>query len=238
MRSRQGIPARRGLLLTAALCALALLAIPSVSAAKDRNNDRIPDKWEKTHKLSLKVNQAKRDQDRDSLSNRGEFKAGMNPRDRDSDNDGVKDGDENAGTIASYDSETGKLTISLYGGDTISGFVTSDTEIKCGCSHGDDSGATASHDGNSGPGSEGDDDSEGDDNGDGADDPAGHDAGDDHGDHAEAGDDHGDHGDNATCTTDALVEGAVVDEADLELSDGKAVFREIELEQSSSPVTS
>lgn len=248
MRSRHGNQARRGLLLTAALCALALLAIPSVAAAKDRNNDRLPDRWEKTHKLSLKVNQAKRDQDRDRLSNRGEFKSGMDPRDRDSDNDGVNDGDENAGTIASFDSETGKLVISLYGGDTVSGFVTSDTRITCGhsCDRSGDDSATASHDGSSGSGSGGDDDSSGhdqnDDNGgESSDDPPSHDVGDDGPNH-DVGDDHGHHGEGdsgrhgddhgVNCTTAALVEGAVVDEAELELRDGKAVFDEVELEQS------
>ena len=70
------------------------------------------------------VNQARRDQDRDHLRNRAEFIAGDNPRDRDSDDDGVMDGDENAGTIASFDAASGKLMINLFGGDTVSGLVT------------------------------------------------------------------------------------------------------------------
>jgi hypothetical protein len=231
MRSRHGNRARRGLLLLAALSALALLAVPSLAAAKDRNNDRIPDRWEKRHHLSLKVNQAPRDQDRDRLSNRGEFKAGMDPRDRDSDNDGVKDGVENAGTIASFDAGTGKLVVNLYGGDTISGFVTDETRIKCGhgCrDHGDDgnSEASASNHGED----ESEDEGEDEDHagpGDGEMPPPGHD-----GTPPGSSEDPGDGAENsADCTTDALVEGAVVEEAELKLRDGKAVYKEVELEE-------
>src|SRR6478735_11979880 len=152
MRRRHGQRAGLGGVLLAALGAVALLALPGVAAAKDRNHDRIPDRWEKRHHLSLHVNQARRDQDRDHLDNRGEFKAGDNPRDRDTDNDGVMDGDENAGTITAFDTETGKLTISLFGGDTVTGFVTEDTRIECG-HHAEDNDeqASASDDGHSGP---------------------------------------------------------------------------------------
>ena len=234
MRRRHGNRARLGAVLLAALGAMALLALPSMAAAKDRNRDRIPDRWEKRHHLSTHVNQAGRDQDRDHLNNRGEFKAGDNPRDRDTDNDGVMDGNENAGTIASYDPATGKLVITLFGGDTVSGTVTDETRIKCGheCNHhedGDESGASASHEGHSGPGGgessgppgQGDDEN---------DDPPGHDgtppgASEGPGNGAE----HGDHG--ANCTPDALVVGATVEEAELELRNGTATFDRIVLEQ-------
>src|SRR3954447_581290 len=99
--------ARAGLALVAA-AALAMLALPGIAAARDGNHDRIPDRWEKRHHLSLQVNQAGRDQDRDHMGNRDEFLAGDNPRDRDSDDDGVTDGEENAGTIASFDTATGR----------------------------------------------------------------------------------------------------------------------------------
>jgi hypothetical protein len=132
--------------IAAAIGLLAMLALPSAAAAGDRNHDRIPDRWEKRHRLSLTVNQAKRDQDHDALRNRAELMAGDNPRDADSDDDGVPDGEENAGKIASFDSETGKLTIDLFGGETISGLVTGETEIEC---EGADD-ASASHSGESG----------------------------------------------------------------------------------------
>jgi hypothetical protein len=199
-----------------ALGALALLAMPSLAAAKDRNHDRIPDKWEKRHHLSLKVNQARKDQDRDHLRNRAEFLAGDNPRDTDSNDDGVMDGEENAGTIASFDAETGKLTIDLFGGETISGFVGEETEIRCE----DSAGASVSSEGD---GQSGEGEAEpGDDNGE-------EEAGDDNGQgEEEAGDDNG--GENGgNCTTADLTPGAVVQEAELQVSNGKAVFEEVEL---------
>jgi hypothetical protein len=85
-------------LLVVLALALGLLAITASTAAakSDRNHDRIPDRWEKKHGLSLHVNQARRDQDRDGLKNLGEFRAKTDPRDDDTDNDGVEDGDEDA----------------------------------------------------------------------------------------------------------------------------------------------
>lgn len=231
--------------LIAALGVAAMLALPGIAAAKDSNRDRIPDRWEKSHDLSLKVKQTGRDQDRDRLRNRAEFLSGNDPRDRDSDDDGVLDSNENAGTIESFDPATGRLVIKLFGGDTVSGLVTDQTRIRCGenChehndgehhngehhhgEHGDDSGASASHSDdedrsgpgeNSGPGSGSDD----------SDDPAGHDgtppgASEDPGRGAEH---------SANCTIGALVVGAVVDEAELRLDDGVATFEEVELEDS------
>jgi hypothetical protein len=216
-----------------ALGALALLAMPSLAAAKDRNHDRIPDKWEKRHHLSLKVNQARLDQDRDHLRNRGEFLAGDNPLDKDSNDDGVMDGNENAGTIASFDAESGKLTINLFGGETISGLVTEGTEIKCE----DNGGASASSDGSEAGddnGGEGEVEPGDDNGGQGEEEPGDDNGGDNSGPGSEnsgpgnAGDD--DNGDNAgNCTTAALVPGAVVEEAELKVANGQATFEEVEL---------
>jgi hypothetical protein len=105
------------------------------SARVDRNHDRIPDRWECRHHLSLKVKQTKRDQDRDGLNNLGEFQAGDDPHRADSDGDGVNDGNEHAGTIQSFVADTGNpntgtLTIALAGGGTLSGKVTGDTECE------------------------------------------------------------------------------------------------------------
>jgi hypothetical protein len=77
---------------TGAFAAL-LLAIPALGqATRDSNSDRLPDRWENTHHLSLSVNQAPRDQDQDGLKNMGEYKNNTDPRDPDSDANGTKDG--------------------------------------------------------------------------------------------------------------------------------------------------
>jgi hypothetical protein len=200
----------RSLLVLAASCLglIALLAAPSGAAAKDRNHDRIPDRWEKQHRLSLGANQAHRDQDRDRLDNRDEFLAGDNPRDADSDNDGNRDGNENAGRVTSFDAGTGRLVITLFGGDTLSGQVTADTRIKCeneneANDQNDDNDRLARHGGdgsedNSGPGSD------------------------------NSGPGRGGE-ENANCSTADLTTGRVVDEAELHTEGGMAVFEEVEL---------
>ena len=131
----------------AAVAAAALLAalLPAAAVAKgrDRNHDKLPDRWERAHGLSLNVKQARRDQDRDGLRNLAEYRHGTDPRDADSDDDGLDDGDEvaagrdpgddrdeNAGTVVSFDGTT--LTISLDGGGTLVGAVVDGvTEIEC-----------------------------------------------------------------------------------------------------------
>src|SRR4051812_28540062 len=82
----------------AAVGALVLLlaALAGTAVAKDRNHDRIPDRWEQRYRLSLNVDQSNRDSDRDKVDNLNEFREGTNPRDRDSDNDGRRDGREDS----------------------------------------------------------------------------------------------------------------------------------------------
>jgi hypothetical protein len=197
----------RTLLPIAALAALLLaIAAPAAGAKpRDRNHDGIPDRWERSHRLSLKVNQARRDQDRDGLRNRAEYRSQTDPRDDDSDGDGISDGDEQAGKVAAYAPDTGVLTIDLFGGGSITGKVTGDTEIEC--DSGGDGAAKEErgfrHD------DEGDDE---------------------HGDEDEHGDDeHGDERDCDACAPGALKEGAIVQEAELELDGRGAVFKKIEL---------
>jgi hypothetical protein len=204
----------------ATVAASLLLSSSAMARSHDRNHDRIPDRWETHHHLSLHHNQARRDQDRDGLTNRGEFKAHLNPRDADSDNDGIDDGDENAGTITSFDGTT--LVIALAGGGSLTGTVDGDTEVECeDSSHARSSGGPGSDRGDDeGDDDRGDDqgnDDQGDDQGDDNDDDQGDDNDDDQGD------------DETSCGTDALTQGATVAEAELRARNGTATFEKVEL---------
>ena len=134
---------------------------------------------------------------------------------------------EEAGTISSFDPATGRLTIALTGGETVSGLVTTETRIRCEGT--DDRRADRRDHG-------------GDDNG-----GRGNEPGDDNGGHGnEPGDNNGDNsgpgpggpiaegegpeaGETPSCTTAALVPGAFVGEAVLRLGTGTATFEEVEL---------
>jgi hypothetical protein len=114
------------------------------------------------------------------------------------------------GTVSAFDTGTGKLTIALANGESVSGLVTAGTEIKCeGIDQRRDHGGSDSGDDHGGRGNE-----PGDDNG-GQFEP-----GDDHGGEAPAG---------AECSTASLTTGAAVGEAELRLEGGMAVWEEIEL---------
>ena len=202
-----------------------LLFVASASASgRDANRDRIPDRWEKKHGLSLKVKQARRDQDKDGFKNRAEWRAQTDPLDPDSDDDGVKDAEENAGSVTAF--ANGELTITLFDGGTLTGKVTEDTKIECGA---DDAAVASHHD-------EGDDDGQRGDDDEGDDDASGRggadDENDDHGDDdADEGDGH--HGgcddDGEDCGPDALTVGAAVEEAELKISSSGREWTEIEL---------
>jgi hypothetical protein len=239
---------RRLTLFISVALALLAFAIPATAGAKshkrhhharlaDRNHNGMPDRWE--HKF--RVHKAKADPDRDGVANLGEFHNGTNPRDADTDNDGVKDGDddanhdgvddgdEQAGVIDTFDPATGKLTIKLVNGDSFVGIVNGDTEIEC-----EDTSATTRHDGesgddNSGPGStnSGDDDATEHESGDDNSGPGSTNSGDD--DQGDDNDDQGEDENEGNCGTDALTQNTIVKEAELRLTSGGAVFKEIEL---------
>jgi hypothetical protein len=85
---------KRLALSTLTLALLVALAGPASALARDRDHDGLPDRWEKRHHLSLHHKSGQADPDRDKVDNRNEFVERTDPRDRDSDNDGVRDGRE------------------------------------------------------------------------------------------------------------------------------------------------
>jgi hypothetical protein len=126
---------------------------------------------------------------------------------------GTTSSDEMQGTAGTVDSFTnGVLTIMLGDGSTVSGMVTSATELKCEVAEnevndndGDDSGSgdrISSDDGGSSGGDNSSDDGSGDNN-------------------------QGE--DEAMCSTSNLTPGTVVQEAELNVSSAGAVWHEVEL---------
>jgi len=71
-----------------------LAGAPTSALARDRNHDGLPDRWEKRYGLSTTRPVARRDPDHDGLSNRREYHLRTNPRRRDTDRDGLRDGAE------------------------------------------------------------------------------------------------------------------------------------------------
>ena len=129
-----------------------------------------------------------------------------------SDQVGVNNQDQNAGTVQSFTG--GVLTIALNNGQMISGQVTGDTEIECEAVENDMS-SLRSHDRNG-------DGDRGDNNGDRGDDN-GNDQGDNDQGHGD--DDNG----GAMCTSSDLTPGTVVHEAKLRISSAGATWDKVEL---------
>lgn len=70
------------------------LSAGAFAASRDRDGDRMPDRWEINHGLNPDSANGKKDADKDGLKNVAEFRHGADPRDEDSDDDGSDDGDE------------------------------------------------------------------------------------------------------------------------------------------------
>jgi len=74
--------------------------LQAAAATGDADGDHLPDRWERTHRLRVGANDARRDPDRDGLTNSLEYRIDRvrglvsDPRVADSDHDGVSDGDE------------------------------------------------------------------------------------------------------------------------------------------------
>lgn len=71
-----------------------LAATVSAGAPRDRDRDRLPDRWERKHQLSTGKPSAKRDPDGDRLKNRRELRLRTHPRRADTDRDRLRDGAE------------------------------------------------------------------------------------------------------------------------------------------------
>jgi hypothetical protein len=132
---------------------------------------------------------------------------------------------QETGTISSFDATTGKLTIALRGGESVTGTVTEDTRIRCegGEEEGED---RREHGGESGQGKEpGDDDGQ---SGEPGDDDGSDSAG--SGPAGESGSAAGEPAPSeASCGVESLVPGAVVGGAELRLEGGIVAFTEIDL---------
>ena len=228
-------------MLSAAAATAAALAVPALGAGAgartpDRDHDHMPDRWERAHGLKVARDDARRDPDRDGLRNLAEYRARLDPRDADTDDDGVLDGAEDAGTIVSFTG--GVLVIKTFDGESLTGRVTDRTEVEC------DGGSRSSL--RSG-GDDDDGDRRGRGRGRGSDDAhAGDDEGDEHagtgttgatgptgtggpGQRHDNDDGQSEDAANDDCGIAALVAGAHVDEAKLAVTRAGRVWREVEL---------
>lgn len=61
------------------------------AAAYDADHDGLPDSWERQYGMSVRVDQAHTDIDRDGLDNLAEYRSGTHPRRPDTDADGIPD---------------------------------------------------------------------------------------------------------------------------------------------------
>lgn len=92
---------KRKVFFTMAPIALATLVLlgsspnpANAKVSKDKNHNGIPDSWELRYHLSIYRNLANTDPDRDGLTVKQEFYLGLNPVKADTDQDGIKDGNE------------------------------------------------------------------------------------------------------------------------------------------------
>jgi Bacterial TSP3 repeat/Clostridial binary toxin B/anthrax toxin PA Ca-binding domain len=78
-----------------AIVAFGYIAVTTGAAVpRDRDHDRLPDRWERNHHLSTSKASAKHDPDGDRLSNRRELRLRTHPRRTDTDRDRLRDGAE------------------------------------------------------------------------------------------------------------------------------------------------
>ena len=76
--------------------ASALVVVPGGAPARtrDRDHDRMPDRWERAQGLRVGAKDGRADPDRDGLSNLGEYRSRTKPKNGDTDHDCVADANE------------------------------------------------------------------------------------------------------------------------------------------------
>ncbi|MBI2684296.1 MAG: hypothetical protein HYX33_02715 [Actinobacteria bacterium] len=123
---------RRGI---ATLTTVAILAMGATGVSAKSDQATTPTakkyaKWAKAHKLSGRSALRSADVDRDQLTNWGEFRSGTNPRDSDSDNDGVNDGREDRDSDGLDNATEQRLGTDPSSGDDLSGVERGHIEVR------------------------------------------------------------------------------------------------------------
>ncbi len=147
IKIRRSVVLAAAVLLIAMYC-LTVLATPARAAVRDSDHDGMPNRWERSHDLNPFKANANANPDHDGLVNVGEYTFGTDPLESDSDGDGIVDGEDDsnddgvadgnedgnddgdlAGSIATFDTATGLLTLDTSGGP-VTGSVTDGTELE------------------------------------------------------------------------------------------------------------
>jgi beta-glucanase (GH16 family) len=92
-RTEEDTPMLKWLVLPIAVFAYLAVTV-SAATPRDRDRDRLPDRWERNHQLSPTRPSAKLDPDGDRLNNRRELRLRTHPRRADTDRDRLRDGAE------------------------------------------------------------------------------------------------------------------------------------------------
>jgi hypothetical protein len=94
LRTRRSGPAAALASLSVIALSSAAFSLPSYAAGGDRDHDGMPNRWETRHDLNPDRANGDGDKDHDGLSNLREYRKHADPRDEDTDGDGHDDGDE------------------------------------------------------------------------------------------------------------------------------------------------
>jgi hypothetical protein len=180
MHGGRTVRATVGLLAAVLTIAGTMGAVPALAGTHhhhhrpaDSDRDGMPNTWERAHGLAVHHRNANKDPDHDGLVNLGEYKQrtrphvadtdgdglvdgaevhrfGTNPKNDDSDHDGIEDGDEDGnhdgvcdegedgdgegfvGSVISYDAGTGQLLFESTMGYPVVGIVSGETDLEYG----------------------------------------------------------------------------------------------------------